>query len=201
MGNLKHARFVQQALSSLMIAGLLLTACGAYQFKGSQYPESQIAPDFQLDTADGQSFQLSQQRGKIVLMFFGYTSCPDVCPITLTQAHQILQGLGSQANEVTFLFITVDPERDTPAVLSSYTKAFDPAIVGLTGTPQELQAVYQAYGILVQKAPPEEGAAGGYSVTHTARMFLVDTQGHLSLSYSYGTPADDIVQDIRHLFT
>jgi protein SCO1/2 len=199
MGNSKHREFESQALACLVLITLLLTACGAYQFKGSQYPDTKAAPDFQLNTADGQSFQLSQQQGKVVLVFFGYTSCPDVCPITLAQAHQILQGLGSQADKVTFLFITVDPERDTPAVLSSYTKAFDPAIVGLTGTPEELQAVYRAYGIVVEKAPPEEGSAGGYSVTHTARIFLVDSQGNLFLSYSYGTPVDDIVQDVRHL--
>jgi protein SCO1/2 len=199
MGNWKRIRFENQALIFLVLIGLLLTACGAYQYKGSQYPDPQPAPDFQLSAADGQSFQLSHQRGKVILMFFGYTSCPDVCPITLAQAHQILHALGSEADKVTFLFITVDPERDTPAVLSSYVKAFDPAIVGLTGTPDELQAVYQAYGILVEKAPPEEGSAGGYSVTHTSRTFLVDTQGRLSLSYSYGTPVDDIVQDVRHM--
>jgi protein SCO1/2 len=200
MGNRKRMRFEHRALVFLVVIGLLLTACGSYQFKGSQYPDSKTAPDFQLKAADGQSFQLSHQQGKVVLMFFGYTSCPDVCPITLAEAHQILQALGTEADKVTFLFITVDPERDTPQVLSSYVKTFDPAIVGLTGTPDELQAVYQAYGILVEKAPPE-GSAAGYSVTHTSRMFLVDTQGYLSLSYSYGTPVDDIVQDVHHLLS
>jgi protein SCO1/2 len=112
---------------------LLLTACQSYQFKGTEYDDPQMAPDFELSATDGESFRLSDQQGNITLMFFGYTSCPDVCPTTLAEANQVLKGLGEDSGQVRFVFITVDPERDTPQVLDTYVKAFNPAIIGLTG--------------------------------------------------------------------
>jgi protein SCO1/2 len=186
------------ALVLLGLLSFLLAACQSYQFKGTSYPDPQPAPDFALTATDGQRFQLSEHRGQIVLMFFGYTSCTDVCPTTLAEAKQILKGVGSDTDRVTFLFITVDPERDTPQVMANYVAAFDPAIVGLTGTSDELAAVRQAYGIFAEKEVTDDPAEG-YSINHTARVFLVDTEGHLRLSYAFGTPPDDIVQDIRHL--
>lgn len=176
----------------------LLAACQSYQFKGTLYPDLQPAPDFALTATDGQQFRLSEHRGQIVLMFFGYTSCPDVCPTTLAEAKQILKGVGGDSDRVTFLFITVDPERDTPQVLANYVAVFDPAIVGLTGTSDELAAVRQAYGVFAEKEATDRSAAG-YTMTHTARVFLVDTEGRLHLSYAFGTPPDDILQDVRHL--
>jgi protein SCO1/2 len=186
------------ALVLLGLLSFLLVACQSYQFKGTSYPDPQPAPDFALTATDGQQFRLSEHRRQIVLMFFGYTSCPDVCPTTLAEAKQILKGVGNDADRVIFLFITVDPERDTPQVLANYVAAFDPAIVGLTGTPDELAAVRQAYGVFAEKEATDESAEG-YMMNHTARVFLVDTEGQLRLSYAFGTPPGDIVQDIRHL--
>jgi protein SCO1/2 len=131
-------------------------------------------------------------------MFFGYTSCPDVCPTTLAEAKRVLEGLGDDADRVTFLFITVDPERDTPEVLGTYVTAFHPAIVGLTGAPNDLATVRQDYGVFAEKEVLE-GSAAGYIVNHTARVFLVDAEGRLRLSYSFGTPSGDVLEDIRHL--
>jgi protein SCO1/2 len=182
----------------LALVSFILTGCQSYQFKGTLYPDPQAAPDFELAATDGGHFRLSDQRGDVVLMFFGYTSCPDVCPTTLAEARRVLQDLGDDAEHVTFLFITVDPERDTPAVLATYTGAFHPEIVGLTGTPDELEAVRQAYGVVAEKEVLE-GSATGYIVNHTARVFLVDAEGQLRLSYSFGTPPENIVEDIRHL--
>ena len=185
----------------LMVLGLIsltLTACQSYQFKGTEYPDPQQSPDFELTSTDGERFRLSDQQGQIVLMFFGYTSCPDVCPTTLAEANQILRGLGEDADQVEFLFITVDPERDTAEVLDTYVTAFHPAITGLSGTPDELSAVRQDYGVFAEKEVLENSAAG-YVVNHTARIFLVDAEGQLRLSYSFGTPPEDILADIRHL--
>lgn len=182
----------------LIIVGWLLAACQSYEFKGTAYPDPQPAPDFDLVDTQGQPFRLSAQQGRVVLLFFGYTHCPDVCPITLGEAKQIIAGLGGEAERVTFSFITVDPERDTPEALQQYVSTFDPAIVGLTGQPEKLAAVRADYGIFAEKET-HAGSAVDYVMSHTARVFLVDAQGRLRLSYAFGTPAGDIVQDIRHL--
>jgi protein SCO1/2 len=182
----------------IVLVTLLLAACQPYEFKGTLYSEPQPAPDFELTASDSSQLRLGEQRGHIVLMFFGYTSCPDVCPMTLSEARQILQDLGEDAEQVTFLFITVDPERDTPEILANYVNAFHPAIIGLTGTSDELASVWQAYGVVAEKEILESSATK-YIINHTARIFLVDAEGRLKLSYSFGTPPEDILQDIRHL--
>jgi protein SCO1/2 len=181
----------------LLVTGLLV-ACRPYEFKGTEYPEPEPAPDFTLEDTGGQTFHLSDQRGKIVLMFFGYTSCPDVCPTTLAEARRILEGLQEDAKQVRFLFITVDPERDTPDVLGDFVANFHPGITGLTGTAEALAAVREDYGIVAEKEPLA-GSAAGYAMSHTARVFLVDQAGRLRLSYAYGTPPAAVIEDIRHL--
>lgn len=178
--------------------GLLLVACQPYQFKGAEHPADMPAEDFTLTTTEGQPFRLSDERGKIVLMFFGFTSCPDVCPTTLAEAKRILEGLGDDVENVRFVFVTVDPERDTQQRLGQYIAAFHPDIIGLRGTPEDLQAVFDAYGIHVAKVPLEDSALG-YTMEHTARVFLVDQEGRLRLSYAFGTPDEDILLDVQYL--
>lgn len=178
--------------------GLLLATCQPYQFKGAEHPADMPAEDFTLTTTEGQPFRLSDERGKIVLMFFGFTSCPDVCPTTLAEAKRILEGLGGDVENVRFVFVTVDPERDTQQRLGQYITAFHPDIIGLRGTLEELQAVFDAYGIHVAKVPLEDSALG-YTMEHTARIFLVDQKGRLRLSYAFGTPDEDILLDVQYL--
>lgn len=175
----------------------LLAACGTYEYKGSEYPGNS-APDFTLQSATGETVRLSEQAGNVVLLFFGYTHCPDVCPTTLGVARQVLNGLGNEAARVKFFFVTVDPERDSPANLASYTAHFHPDITALTGEPTALAAVYDAYGIFIEKEMQPD-AVSEYSVTHTARVFLIDPQGKLRLSYVFGTPAEDILSDVRYI--
>lgn len=198
----RRRRQVSQPLGWLLVPVLLAmvvvaTGCGQpYQFKGTQYPAGKKAADFELLTAQGQPFRLSDQQGQIVLLFFGYTSCPDICPTTLSEATRVLEDLGS--SDVRFALITVDPERDTPDQLASYTANFHPAIVGLTGDPGALAAVQAEYGVVAERQDLE-GSAIGYIINHTARLFLVDQQGNLRLSYAYGTPTADIESDVRQL--
>lgn len=186
------------ALGAACLAAFLVGACAPYVFKGTEYVDPQPAPDFELTRSDGGSLRLSEQRGRVVLLFFGFTTCPDVCPATLGDAKRILEELGEEAQDVEYLFVTVDPERDTPEVLESYVSIFSPAIVGLTGSAESLAQVWQDYGIFVEKVPLE-GSAQEYTVTHTARVFVIDGDGRLRLSYSFGTPFQDILEDIRAL--
>jgi len=141
---------------------------------------------------------MSDLKGQVVLMFFGFTTCPDVCPTTLADAKRILTSLDEDAEEVVYLFISVDPERDTPEALEKYVNNFHPAIVGLTGTPEELAAVWKDYGIFVNKVPLENSSLG-YTMEHTARSYLVDSDGNLRLTYAYGTPYQSILEDVRQL--
>lgn len=185
-------------LSALTVLLGLLAACQPYRFKGTEYLDPQPAPDFELSRADGGRLHLADQRGKFVLLFFGFTACPDVCPTTLSDAARILEGLGPDADRTEYLFVTVDPRRDTPDVLQKYVTVFDPRILGLTGSSEDLANVWADYGIYVEETPLE-GSDFGYTVTHTARVFVIDAEGRLRLSYSFGTPYEDILADVRHL--
>jgi protein SCO1/2 len=176
----------------------MLSACQPYQFKGTLYSDPQPAPDFVLTRSDGSQLRLSELKGRVVLIFFGFTSCPEVCPITLSDAKRILNGLGKDANNLAYLFITVDPERDTPEALEKYVKNFHPAILGLTGTPEELAVVYRNYDITVNKVPLGSSSLG-YTVEHTARSYVVDSSGNLRLTYAYGMPYQSILDDVRQL--
>ncbi|MDD2694806.1 MAG: SCO family protein [Anaerolineales bacterium] len=168
-----------------------------YRFRGSLIDPPAPAADFELLDQNEQPWRLSAQRGKIVLLFFGYTYCPDVCPITLTEFKRIGEALGEQAGEVRFVFITIDPQRDTPARLGAHLGRFDPGIIGLTGEPAALQAVWGAYGVY-QKSQ-ERGSAGGYLVDHTSRVYLIDASGNWRLTYPFEIGAEAITADIRHL--
>jgi protein SCO1/2 len=191
-----HGWFLVPVLLAITLAA---AACGQpYQFKGTQYPTGKLAADFELVTAQGQPFRLSDQQGHVVMLFFGYTSCPDICPTTLSEARRVLEDLGEDGTDVRYAFVTVDPERDTPDKLASYTASFHPAIIGLTGDPATLAAVQEDYGVVAERQELE-GSAIGYIINHTARVFLIDQQGNLRLSYAFGTPTTDMVADLRQV--
>jgi protein SCO1/2 len=167
-------------------------------FRGTSYGEPYpVAPSIELTRVDGQPFRLSDQRGRIVLLFFGYTSCPDVCPTTLAELKQVVDELGSAADSVEVVFISVDPERDTPANIQKYVEHFNPNFIGLSGPIDELQTIWDSYGIY--RAVTQTDAALGYTVDHTARITLIDADGNLRLSYGFQTPIEDIVHDIKIL--
>lgn len=180
----------------LLVAGLSLNR--PYELRGSTIQQPFAAPDFSLPHGSDGQFRLADQQGHLVLIFFGYTSCPDVCPTTLSDMKQIRQRLGEDADEVRVVFITVDPERDVPEKVQGYVSAFDPAFVGLSGTEEQLAPVWKAYGVYHQdnKAGPDDQQ---YEVEHSSQVYLVDRAGNLRLTYAFGTPVDDILQDIRHL--
>jgi protein SCO1/2 len=168
-------------------------------FRGTMYAEPYPpAPEIELTRDSGASFRLHEMRGSTMLLFFGYTSCPDVCPTTLAELKQALEKLGEEdAKRVRVLFITVDPARDTPERVQEYVNHFNPDFIGLSGTESELAQVWKDYGVFRQNV--EGNSAAGYLVDHTARITLIDRNGNLRLSYAFDTPVDNIVHDLKLL--
>jgi protein SCO1/2 len=165
-------------------------------FRGTYFDEPYpVASEFALTRGDGTSFQLSEMRGRVVLLFFGYTSCPDVCPTTLAELNQAMKQLGDDANRVQVVFITVDPQRDTPQRVQEYVDHFNSNFIGLGGTEEELTKIWSDYGVFREIV--EGTSALGYLVNHTARVTLIDKDGNLRLSFSFETPVEDIVHDLR----
>ena len=181
---------------ALMLVGWKVLA-QPYTYQGSLIDPPVPAADFQLNNQHGDTFHLSEQRGKVVLIFFGYTHCPDVCPVALSEFKQVKKQLGDLADQVEFVFITVDPERDTAEVLGQYLANFDPTFIGLSGTPDELEPVYKSYGVYHEKT--DTGSAAGYLVDHTARMYVIDAQGNWRLTYPFGMEVEKQVEDLVHL--
>lgn len=178
-------------------AGVFLLSKPA-SFRGTTYAEPYpVASEFELSRANGNAFRLSETRGKIVVLFFGYTTCPDVCPITLGELNQALEKLGDQADQVQVLFVTVDPQRDTPERMQEYVDHFNADFIGLSGPETELSKVWADYGVFREVV--EGTSAAGYLVNHTARVTLIDQQGNLRVSFPFDTPVDDIVHDLKLL--
>jgi protein SCO1/2 len=180
----------------LIVTVLLLNQ--PYQFRGALIDPALPAPEIKLSASTGGTFELSSQTSKIVLIFFGYTSCPDVCPTTLSEMKKVRQFLGKDADMVQVLFITVDPERDTQERLSSYLSLFDPQNIGLTGTDGQLGQVWRDYGVF-REIDTESQTEAGYLVNHSSRLYLIDQQGNLRLTYPYGSLPEDIAADIDYL--
>jgi protein SCO1/2 len=168
-------------------------------FRGTMYAEPYPqAPEIELTRNNGKHFSLHEMRGNTVLLFFGYTSCPDVCPTTMGELKQALEKLGEEdAKHVQVLFITVDPARDTPGRVQEYVNHFNSDFIGLSGTESELAEVWKDYGVFRENV--EGNSAAGYLVNHTARVTLIDRNGNLRLSYAFDTPLDSIVHDLKLL--
>jgi protein SCO1/2 len=164
-------------------------------FKAGAFSPSRQAPDFSLRGSDGGELKLSRYRGKVVVLGFGFTSCPEVCPTTLAVLAQARKKLSVSADEVQVVYVTVDPERDDTERMRKYLAGFDPEFVGGTGTAEQLAAVRQAYGVLAEKKP----FAGGYTVAHSSFTYLIDRDGSLRALMPFGHTADDYVHDVKLL--
>lgn len=181
----------------LTIGAAVLFFAKPASFRGTTFGEPYpAASEIELTRSDGSRFRLSEMRGYVVLLFFGYTACPDVCPTTMAELKLALTELNeAEAERVKVLFVTVDPERDTPERAQEYVSRFNPAFVGLSGTQAELEKVWLAYGVyreIVQGA-----SAAGYTVNHTARVTLIDQQGNMRISFGFDTPPEDVVHDLK----
>ena len=178
---------------------LVVAACGPdhSRFQTSDVTGVAFGRDFQLTDHNGKPRTLADFRGKVVVVFFGYTQCPDVCPTTLSDLAAALQKLGADASRVQVLFVTVDPERDTPELLSHYVPAFNPTFLGLSGDAAATAATAREFKVLYQKQPGS--TPGSYAMEHSAGTFIFDPQGRLRLFASHGQGPDVFAHDIREL--
>lgn len=156
------------------------------------------APDLALSDTQGRPFKMSEQKGKVVLLYFGFASCPDLCPTTLAQLSQVKRELGREGERVQVALITVDPERDTPAILEQYVRIFDPSFVGLTGPRPAIEQAMRDYGVTaVRREMP--GSALGYTIDHSTFIYVIDRAGRWRQLFSYGSAPEDIAKDVRAL--
>ena len=200
---MKLPRLARLACITIIFAvGLLLAAC-----QHDEPPPWQLSditghmPDlsFQLSNDEGKTVTAADYRGKVTLLYFGYTHCPDVCPLTLAHLHAVLQKLGKPADNVRILFVSVDPTRDTPAVMHDYVRAFDPRAIGLTGSPTDIEALTKRYRAAFTREP---GAAdGSYEVSHSSGIYIFDENGKARLLATPADPQDKIVHDLQLLLS
>ncbi len=188
-------------IALIALAGLV-AACG-----------QSAVPKFQLTDVTGASFgkalaltdhtgkarTLADFQGKVVVIFFGFTQCPDVCPATLSEMAKVVKELGADGGKVQVLFVSVDPERDTRELLRQYVTAFHPSFIGLSGDAEATKIAAKEFKIYVQKQPAAKDKGGGYSVDHSAGTFILDGQGRLRLFAQYGAGAPALLGDIKLL--
>lgn len=189
---------VAGAVVVVVLAGWLIGgALRPYVFHGTLFQSPEPAPNFTLTSHNGQPVSLSDYRGKAVLLYFGYTTCPDICPTTLAELHIALQQLGSRAKDVQVMMITVDPERDTVPVLAEYMPHFNADFIGLTGEPEQIAEIATYYGVAYERSTEE--SALGYLVNHTATVMAIDRKGYVRVIFPFNTPAADIAADVDYL--
>lgn len=155
-----------------------------------------VGGDFSLIDHHGEKFELTQLRGKLVLIFFGYTFCPDICPTELSSLAKVLKSLGMDADKVSALFVSIDPERDTPEKLKNYVPFFSPKLIGLTGSVSQVEAVAEAYHVQ-KKIHSRKTADDYYMVDHSANLYILGTQGEMLHLIPFGLPTEHILRVVQ----
>lgn len=196
---MKLSRHALPALWLLLAAGLL---AGCQRQAPVQWQLTSIRghmPDlaFQLTDDSGKAVTAADYKGKVALLYFGYTHCPDVCPLTLAHLHAVLQKLGKPADDVRILFVSVDPARDTPPVLHDYVRAFDARAVGLTGPARDIEALVKRYRASFTREPDKHDS--GYEVSHSSAIYFFDRAGKARLLATPADTQDQLVHDLRLL--
>ena len=182
----------------LAAALVVLAACQpAHKFQNTDISGASYGREFALTDHTGKPRTLADFKGKVVTMFFGYTQCPDVCPTTMVEMTEVMKQLGADADKVQVLFVTIDPERDTQALLAQYVPGFDPRFLGLTGTPAQIAATAKEFKVFYQKVPGQTESS--YTMDHFAGMYVFDPAGRIRLFVRYGQKPDAIADDVRAL--
>lgn len=189
------ARFRLILWSLVILAALAATAL--FFFRPPPAPVGVTGSPFSLSSTTGGTFSNADLKGTPSLVFFGYTFCPDVCPTTMAESVQWRQALGLKPEQLRTIFVTVDPARDTMAALKTYLTAFDPAIIGLVGTPAQTDAAKASFGVFSENGTPD--ASGFYTVNHTANVFLIGADGQFKGTIAYGEATDTALAKIKRL--
>ncbi|MBC7731360.1 MAG: SCO family protein [Bacteriovorax sp.] len=192
------------ALLGACAVGFALTACdrgsmpaARPQFSGVDITGAEYARNLALPDQNGQPRTLADFKGKVVVVFFGYTQCPDVCPTTMVELAQVKKALGKDGDRVQGVFVSIDPERDTPEILKAYMASFDPSFVAMRGTPEQAQAAAKEFKVFFAKVPGKQ--EGSYTMDHTAGSYLFDPSGKVRLFERYGGGAEALTADIKAL--
>jgi len=189
----------RRQFASLALAPTLAALGGCIRpspvFQGINLTNASYRGDFALTDATGRTHRLSDFRGRYLMLFFGYTQCPDVCPTALSRAVAIRELLGEKKDRLQVAFISVDPERDRPDIASAYAKAFDPSFVGIAGEPAETAQAAQNYRVFYRKVP----TGSSYSIDHTALSYVVDPEGRVRLALMHAQTAGQCADDLRKL--
>ncbi len=183
----------------LASAGGILAACSKKgpEFKGVDVTGAEYARDLPLTDHNGQQRSLKDFAGKVVVVFFGYTQCPDVCPTSMVELAEVKRSLGKDGDRLQGIFVTVDPERDTPEILKAYMANFDPSFLALRGTPEQLAAVAKDFKIYYKKVDGKTPTS--YTMDHSAGSYVYDTQGRLRVYNRYGSGAQALASDVQAL--
>ncbi len=188
---------------TLLAAVLLLVLAGCnrpHDFNGTAYNPVIPAPELRGVNADGSPFDLADLRGQVVMLFFGYTSCPDICPLALSDMKQVEAQLGAAAADTAVVFVSLDPERDTPERLGIFMNAFDPSFIGVSVPEAELEQIKKDFGVYGEKAivDPSQSAAG-YLIDHTGWTYVIDKQGNLRVIFGTDVPISARAEDVSYL--
>jgi protein SCO1/2 len=184
------------AFAASLALGLLVTLWAIGGFSAATQPAA-IGGPFQLKDQTGQTVTEASLKGKPTLIFFGFTHCPDICPTSLFEMSELLKALGSDADKVNAVFVSVDPERDTPAVMKDYLGSFDPHLRGLTGDPDAVAKMISAYRVYAKKVPLKDG---DYTMDHTALIYLMDRNGRFVAPFNIKRRPDESAADLKRYF-
>lgn len=191
---MKQSTRIAAVLGAFLAGAAMLLAAVLYVLPGETTRPSSVGGPFRLLDHNGRVVTDANFKGHPFLVFFGFTHCPDICPTALFEMSEVLKRLGPDANKTAALFISVDPERDTPEKLKDYVSSFHPRIFGLTGTPAEIEAVAKAYRAYAKKVPLE---GGGYTIDHSAIVYLMDKEGRFVAPFNLKRSAEQAAADLK----
>ena len=190
--------FLSIALFLITFSAFSASAGENIGLKAGVFEPPRAAPEIALTSVDGKAFKLSQFRGKIVILEFGFTACVEVCPVSLASLTQARKLLGADADKLQVVFVSVDPERDSTAILRAYLSNFDPSFIGITGSTEQMAAIRKAYGISATKKMVE-GSKTDYTVHHSSYLYFIDRLGMLRALMPFGHSAADLAHDVKLL--